>query len=461
MSKKLIILGGGLSGLAAAIRCARYFPDILVLEQHTRAGGLNSYFYRNSRLFETGLHAITNYAEPSNKKAPLNRLFKQLGLDRDQLQFCQQIRSRIIFHNQQTVSFSNTTDELIHSLSAAFPDRVDAFIRLIAVVREFDPFAPLPFRSAKAFLLDFLDNALLVDMLLCPLMYYGSSVENDMDLSQFVIMFRAIYLEGMFRPAGTIKDFLDFLLAYYAELGGSIRYRAKAVSIHHHNNSVSSVLLDNGERIECSYILSTIGFEETMKLVGRPVPAARSQRLGFIETIYQMSPQSPSPGSNDTIIFFNTAEKFQYAAPTSLIDMRSGVLCFPQNFHNYQSSEDFFEIRTTHLANYSAWQSLADDRESYEQEKSRAASESLELVSKLIGNFKGNIVYENTFTPLTIERYTGKIQGAIYGSPEKIKDGNLGFANLFLAGTDQGFLGIVGSMLSGVSIVNQHILPNL
>ena len=79
----------------------------------------------------------------------------------------------------------------------------------------------------------------------------------------------------------------------------------------------------------------------------------------------------------------------------------------------------------------------------------------------MIGNFKGNIVYENTFTPLTIERYTGKIQGAIYGSPEKIKDGNLGFANLFLAGTDQGFLGIVGSMLSGVSIVNQHILPNL
>jgi hypothetical protein len=43
----------------------------------------------------------------------------------------------------------------------------------------------------------------------------------------------------------------------------------------------------------------------------------------------------------------------------------------------------------------------------------------------------------------------------------KIKDGNIGYDNLFIAGTDQGFLGIVGSMLSGVSIVNQHILPKL
>jgi len=42
-----------------------------------------------------------------------------------------------------------------------------------------------------------------------------------------------------------------------------------------------------------------------------------------------------------------------------------------------------------------------------------------------------------------------------------VKDGNIGYPNLFLAGTDQGFLGIIGSMLSGVSIVNQHILPKL
>ena len=62
MKIPFLIIGGGLSGLAAAIRFARFNPEVLVLEKHHRIGGLNSYFYRNNQLFETGLHAITNYA---------------------------------------------------------------------------------------------------------------------------------------------------------------------------------------------------------------------------------------------------------------------------------------------------------------------------------------------------------------------------------------------------------------
>jgi len=65
-----LAIGGGLSGLAAAIRFARFNPEVLILEKHTRIGGLNSYFYRNNRIFETGLHAITNYAEAGDRKAP-------------------------------------------------------------------------------------------------------------------------------------------------------------------------------------------------------------------------------------------------------------------------------------------------------------------------------------------------------------------------------------------------------
>ena len=90
-----------------------------------------------------------------------------------------------------------------------------------------------------------------------------------------------------------------------------------------------------------------------------------------------------------------------------------------------------------------------------------ASQQSSQYLENIIGSFTSNIVYENSFTPVTIERYTSKIEGAIYGNPTKRKDGDIGFTNLFLAGTDQGFLGIIGSMLSGVSIVNQHILPKL
>jgi len=132
----------------------------------------------------------------------------------------------------------------------------------------------------------------------------------------------------------------------------------------------------------------------------------------------------------------------------------------PQNFQDLPPLP-YREVRTTHLANYDQWNALKNDRSAYSSAKDNSALTSLPIAEKILGNFAQNIVYRDTFTPLTIERFTAKKKGAIYGNPIKIKDGDIGYDNLFLAGTDQGFLGIIGSMLSGVSIVNQHILPRL
>ena len=62
------------------------------------------------------------------------------------------------------------------------------------------------------------------------------------------------------------------------------------------------------------------------------------------------------------------------------------------------------------------------------------------------------------FTPRTIVKFTGHFAGAIYGSPVKNRQGRTALANVYLCGTDQGFLGIVGAMLSGISMANYHIL---
>ena len=110
MKVPVLVIGGGLSGLAAAIRVARFSPHVLLLEKHSRLGGLNSYFYRNKTLYETGLHAITNYAGPKDKKAPLNRLLRQLKLRRSELVFCEQHHSVVVFNGCTSLKFSNDFD---------------------------------------------------------------------------------------------------------------------------------------------------------------------------------------------------------------------------------------------------------------------------------------------------------------------------------------------------------------
>ena len=446
--------------MAAAIRAARFVPDVLILEKHSRLGGLNSYFYRNKTLFETGLHAITNYAPAGEKTAPLNRLLRQLKLKRKDFSFCQQFKSEVTFLDIESLFFSNDFNLLETEISEKFPHCIDKFQKLLVFLDTLDSFLPTPFRSAKTILTEILGNKLLTEMLLCPLMYYGSSHENDMDLNQFVIMFQAIYQQGMFRPQTTIKDFLDHLIRHYQSFGGTIRKNSNVTKIITKNRQVSGVELCSGEIIESDYILSTIGYDETQKLISDK-PVTIRPRLGFTETIFQVRTDgSLNLPLNKTIIFYNNSEIFSYKKPEDFVDHSSGVICFPANFDGIEK-KSHFEVRATHLANYTKWKTISKDKSAYSALKAVSSRKTLTSLQNIVGNFSSNIVYENTFTPITIERYTGKIDGAIYGSPIKVKDGDIGFTNLFLAGTDQGFLGIIGSMLSGVSIINQHILPKL
>ena len=55
------------------------------------------------------------------------------------------------------------------------------------------------------------------------------------------------------------------------------------------------------------------------------------------------------------------------------------------------------------------------------------------------------VIDTDMFTPTTIVRFTGHDNGAVYGAPEKQLDGTTHLENLFVCGTDQGFVGIVGS----------------
>ncbi len=454
---QLIIIGGGLSGLAAGIRFARFGRKVLILEQHTLPGGLNSYYFRQGFLLETGLHAMTNFAPATDRRAPLSRLFRQLKLSRRNFQTHEQFHSEIVFQNH-SLHFSNDFSLLQEEISREFPGSVDNFNQLIQIIKDYNPFKSTFWRSTRELLSAVLAKPVLEDMLLLPLMVYGNSEEHDMDFSQFVIMFRSIFGEGFFRPAGTIRDFLNMLLVQYQEYGGEIRYRAKVSSLFIEGGKVRGVVLENGEELRCSQVLSTVGIPGTAKLSGWQLEREKySGKMSFMETISILPvAQRDNLKADATIIFYNTSDTLTYACPALPVDVSWGVICYPENFQGLPEAE-YFQVRVTNSANYDLWQQADSDQ--YQALKNQWIDKSVSVTGKIIGNYTENIVYRDCFTPITIERFTAKAAGAVYGSPLKIKDGRTPWPNLFIAGTDQGYLGIVGSMLSGVSIVNQHLLP--
>jgi phytoene dehydrogenase-like protein len=293
-------------------------------------------------------------------------------------------------------------------------------------------------------------------------MFYGSAREDDMDLGQFAIMFRALYLEGFARPLDGVRVVMRVLNEKYREAGGERRMKCGVRSIVVREGRAAALILDSGEEITAAQVLSSIGIAETGALLGEKPPTQRT--LGYVETISVLDRAPSALGwGDDTIVFFNDSERFTYRDPEGQVDTRSGIICFPNNFQ-YGEGRELPEglFRVTCLANFEAWSGLAG--EAYRADKERWFGAIQESAKRFLppldppGSLERATVATDMFTPTTVVKYTGHARGAIYGSPVKNPGGRTALSNLFLCGTDQGMLGIVGSMLSGISMANQHIL---
>src|SRR3990170_932905 len=101
-----IIIGAGMSGLAAGIRSAYYDQRVCILERHSTIGGLNSFYRLGGRNYDVGLHAVTNFMPKGTKRGPLARLLKQLRLSWDDFSLVPQTESAVMFPDV-TLRFNN------------------------------------------------------------------------------------------------------------------------------------------------------------------------------------------------------------------------------------------------------------------------------------------------------------------------------------------------------------------
>jgi len=454
----VIIIGAGMSGLAAAIRLAYFEKRVLVLERHYAAGGLNSYYALGGYQFDVGLHAMTNYVPPGTRGAPLTKICRQLRLTLEDFALVPQYQSEIRFPGI-TLRFNNDFEFFIQEVIEHFPAQKDNFLRLVRCIQEYDELnleaKPM---SGRRIVSSFLTDPLLIDMLFCPLMIYGNAAERDMEFGQFVVMFKSIFCEGLARPREGVRRIINVLRRKVREVGGTVRMRCGVKALHVEDGHVRSVELDNGGTLTADTILSSAGYVETLRLCddGDPEPLAPlAGRLSFVEIISILDTPMKSLGHNSTIVFYNTEKDFHYEVPKDLVDPRSGVICCSDNFL-YTKPLPKSMIRMTCLANFDGWSTLPEA--DYVAAKAEWLPRIHREVLQFIPDFRDHIVFTDFFTPRTIKYWTGHLNGAVYGMPNKRKTGRTHLENLFICGNDQGFLGIVGAMLSGISMANLHVL---
>ena len=464
-----IIIGAGMSGLGAGIRLAMYDKKVVVLERHYVWGGLNSFYQFQGHQFDVGLHAMTNYASRGAKGLPLTRLLKQLRIRWDELDLHEQGHSSISWPGEK-LKFSNDFDLLRSEVARAFPSQTDGFDALTQAARDYNELdLGAPTLNAREIVEQHITDPVLADMLFCPLMYYGSARENDMDWDQFVVMFKSIYFEGFSRPQAGVRHILKLLIDRYRKAGGKLRLKTGVSKILTEGARTVGVELDDGETLTADTVLSSAGLVETRRLLeSQPIASAMEHgradaeitgKLSFTETINVLDKPARELGIEETIIFFNNTKRLNYAQPNELCDTSSGVICMPGNFNLPDEPNDHM-VRITNIANFDKWNALDRDGEdsAYAEAKREWYTRSCDDVLTHIRDFRAHSTLTDMFTPRTIRHYTGHEGGAVYGSPIKKRTGESGIDGLYIIGTDQGFLGIIGAMLSGISMANRWVL---
>ena len=220
-------------------------------------------------------------------------------------------------------------------------------------------------------------------------------------------------------------------------------------------------MLDDGTELVGKRILSSAGNVETLRMCDdiTEVAVAKAGKLSFVESISILDRKPVDFGFDRTIVFYNDSERFHWERPeNSLCDTRTGVICSPNNYLYDAEDGDLPDgvIRITTLANHDHWCELQDAK--YAAAKVAQYDDAVESAVRFMPDFRQYVVATDVFTPKTIRRFTWHDNGAVYGAPEKRLDGTTHLPNVFLCGTDQGFVGIVGAIVSGISMANRHCL---
>jgi phytoene dehydrogenase-like protein len=181
--------------------------------------------------------------------------------------------------------------------------------------------------------------------------------------------------------------------------------------------------------------------------------------LSFVESVSILDCQPQDLGFDKTIVFYNDSPVFHWERPAdALCDPRTGVICSPNNYDYGSASGGLPEgvIRLTTLANFDRWNRL--EAVAYRAAKAAEYQAATASAVRFMPDFRPHVIATDIFTPTTIRRFTSHDNGAVYGAPEKRLAGTTHLRNLYLCGTDQGFVGIVGAIVSGIQVANRYCL---
>jgi phytoene desaturase len=280
--KRVIVIGAGPGGLAAAGILAHRGFDVTVLEKRDRVGGRSAELTVGDYSFDTGPTFL-------HQKFCLDEVFAEM--DRDPADYLEFVKldpmTRLTWGDGSSLETSCDEEAMARNIAAVFPGEEEGFRRFMAdqgpKLRAIYPCLQKPYHKVSSFLrkellravpyvattrsvVDELENYFGDDRLKLAFTfqskYLGMSPWKCPAL--FTILSYTEYKFGIYHTQGGLCRISHALAKAAEECGAEIRLDAPVSSLEFEGRNVSEVRLESGEVLKCDHAVMNADYAYAM-----------------------------------------------------------------------------------------------------------------------------------------------------------------------------------------------------
>jgi phytoene dehydrogenase-like protein len=431
--RKIVIIGGGIAGLSAAVYALKCGYQVEVLEMHEMAGGLATSWRRGPYTFETCLHWLVG----SRPHGEFHAQWQEI-CDIESLTFVDPSEFvRIETESGDTLTIYTDVDRLEAELLTRAPQDGDAIRELTRSIRALGKFKMLDPSGGLG------DNwfNLLRDLPVFPLLSKLSKINGKQYASRFSDpLLRSFFSNGDIGQLSAIAIIISLawmnagnagyciggsqalircIEQKIARLGGKIAFNARVQRVVVERDSAVGVELASGETVKADWVISAADGHTTLfeLLRGRYIDESTRKRyeekelfasyiqvslgagldLGDQPPMLARILESPLKVDPETELG-NVGFRFFHFDPTFAPPGRTAITCMLPT------------------RNFAYWSDLRrNDPVTYYAEKRRLADGVVSILEKRIPGVRDAIETIDVATPATVHRYTGNWKGTMEG----------------------------------------------
>src|SRR4030043_564126 len=403
----VVIIGGGLAGLTCANMLARGGHSVLLLEQHSKLGGLATWFKRKEHIFDVALHGFPVGMIKTCRKYWTPEIASMIV----------QLKG-IRFDNPQ-FSFSTTYDreDFTRALQEQFKvprDNVEGFFDTARNMNFYDDQRV----TTRQFFEEFFPGRDDVHRLLMESITYANGSTLDDPALTYGIVFSNFMSKGVYTVRGGTDQFIGRMREELLKNGVDIRTKSLVEKIITEDQRVAGVIA-NGNTIKSKAVVSNGNLLSTIhKLVGDEnfsqgfLEEAKKVRLNKRSCqVYMGIKKGQKIDYIGDLLFTSEAEKFD---PEELRSKNTTSRTFSIYYPQTRPGSDMYSIVASSNANYDDWANLSE--EEYRASKEDLIQRTLSALEKYVPKIRGKIDHLEAATPKTFQRYTLHLSGASFGT---------------------------------------------